>query len=88
MNEDDYDKHLYETILQQVIPTRTGLAYLQSTVPVWMSAVNSSAPTRRELVYRKDWTGGDSFLDYKKGGSKYYDASKLFKEEDTRKSEL
>lgn len=77
-NDADYDKHLYETVLQQVIPTRTGLTYLRSTVPVWMSAINSSTPVNRKLVYQKEWTEDDHYTHYRKGGLKHYDVSSLY----------
>jgi len=68
--------HVFTTILQQVIPTRTGLNGIVSTVPVWMSAVNKAAPARKldsrfipEI--RKDWKKEDHWDHYKPGGKKY-----------------
>jgi len=70
------DPHIFTSILQQVIPTRTGLNGIVSTVPVWMSAVNKAAPARKldskqipEI--RKQWSKDDHWKEYKVGGSKY-----------------
>ena len=76
-NDPDFDTHLYESVLQQVIPTRTGLTHLRSTVPVWMSAFNFTEPQKRQLVYRKDWTEDDHWSHYHKGGHKHYEVEPL-----------
>eukprot|EP00605_Chrysophyceae_sp_TOSAG23-4_P000855 GSChrysophyteH1.ASY1.ANO1.946.1 assembled CDS len=68
----------FTSILQQIIPTRTGLRGIGSIVPVWMSAVNHSAPTRRlvEKAVRKDWSSEDHWTHYVKGGEKHREFSK------------
>lgn len=78
-NKDDenYDKHLYETIVQLVIPTRTGLTSLASTVPVWMSAINYTAPEKKPVVYRKEWDEEDHWEHYKEGGKRWYPTTSL-----------
>jgi hypothetical protein len=70
------DPHRHTTVLQQVIPTRTGLHGIKSTVPVWMSAVNHTEPearkrTLRDHVYTKEWSDEDHWQDYKPGGKNY-----------------
>jgi len=72
MMDDELDPYKYVSLIQQVIPTRTGLFELQSTVPVWMSAINNSAPQKPELVYNKEWTEDDHPSMYVRGGSKWY----------------
>lgn len=58
------DPYKYTSLLQEVIPTRTGLHGLKSTVPVWMSALNHTAPKKEEHVYRKAWTEDDHWTMY------------------------
>jgi hypothetical protein len=63
----------FTSIIQQIIPTRTGLRGIKSTVPVWMSAINKNTP-RRKLVEHpviKEWSEDDHWTHYKPGGSKY-----------------
>ena len=38
------NSHRHEVIIQQIVPTRTGLNGIKSTSTVWMSAINNSAP--------------------------------------------
>lgn len=38
------DSHRHEVVIQQIVPTRTGLSEIKSTCTVWMSAINNSAP--------------------------------------------
>ena len=38
------DSHRHEVIIQQIVPTRTGLDGIKSSSTVWMSAINNSAP--------------------------------------------
>ena len=50
------DPYRYTTIIQQIMPTRTGMYELGSTVPVWMSALNHTLPDndkRTSHVIRK-----------------------------------
>lgn len=77
-HEDENDPHRHETIIQEVVPTRTGLYGIRSTVPVWMSAVNHTRPERKESkrrlrdqVYQKEWDDADHWDDYKPGGKNY-----------------
>lgn len=67
------DPRRFTTILQQVVPTRTGLKGITSTVPVWLSAVSRSKPRRQlqEKAVVKEWTEDDHWDMYKPGGSKH-----------------
>jgi len=70
------DPHVFTSILQQVIPIRTGLNGIVSTVPVWMSAVNKAAPARKSdprfvPEIRKEWTDEDHWTRYQVGSDKY-----------------
>ena len=38
------DLHPFEVVLQEIIPTRTGLEGVKSTSAVWMSAINKTSP--------------------------------------------
>jgi len=53
------DRNRYKNIIQEVIPTRTGLDILRSTVTVWMSHVNATAVKKKKHVYRRLWTPED-----------------------------
>ena len=46
-------KHKYTTIIQSVIPTRTGLNAVVSNAVVWLSAVNHTAPTLKQRIFRQ-----------------------------------
>jgi hypothetical protein len=46
-------KYKYTTIIQSVIPTRTGLNAVVSNAVVWLSAVNHTAPTLKQRVFRQ-----------------------------------
>jgi hypothetical protein len=63
----------FTSILQKIIPTRTGLAGISSHVPVWMSAVNQKKPRRlvAEKGVKKEWSEDDHWSHYKPGGSKH-----------------
>jgi hypothetical protein len=71
----------YKTILQQVIPTRTGLHGITSKVPVLLSSVNYQKPTsvntKRKLNIEltkgihKPWSKDDHWNMYKPGGIKH-----------------
>ena len=67
------DSRAFTSILQQIVPTRTGLHGIISTVPVWMSAVNRASPKRRVLeeAVEKPWTDDDHWDHYKPNGHKY-----------------
>ena len=65
------EAHMYKSMLQHVIPTRTGLEGLVSIVPVWMSAVNATAPRESPDVYVKEWSEDDHWDHYKLGGAKH-----------------
>lgn len=49
----------YQNIIQQIIPTRTGLQHLKSTAVVWMSKVNHTRPIKIPDIYRKPWSAND-----------------------------
>jgi len=46
-------KHKYTTIVQSIVPTRTGLNALVSNAVVWLSAVNDTIPTMKQRVFRR-----------------------------------
>lgn len=75
-HDDPEDPHRHTSVLQQVIPTRTGLFGIKSTVPVWMSAINRTEPEPkkrrlRDYVYREEWSDQDHPDHYKPGGHRY-----------------
>ena len=49
-------KHESTVILQEIIPTRTGLSAIQSSTVVWLSAVNGSAPSvfAPQIIYQQE----------------------------------
>ena len=49
-------KHESSVILQEIIPTRTGLGAIQSSTVVWLSAVNGSAPSifSPEIIFQQE----------------------------------
>lgn len=61
-DEDDPYKH--GVIIQQIIPTRTGLSGIKSTAVVWLSAVNLSEPVVPPYIIRKEWTDDDHWSNY------------------------
>ncbi len=77
------DPYRYTTIIQQILPTRTGMYDIGSTVPVWMSAVNHTVPEKKPQshILRKEWTVDDHWDDYKPGGKKYVKYTKRDLEE-------
>jgi hypothetical protein len=62
------DPHRFTTIVQQTLPTRTGLDALKSTAAVWLSLVNSTAPTVPPRMYQKEWTEEDHWSMYTTAG--------------------
>lgn len=52
------------SVVQTVVPVRTGYGALRSSHVVWLSAVNGQAPARPALVYRKAWTIDDHWSHY------------------------
>ena len=60
--DSEEDRNRYKNIIQEVIPTRTGLDYLKSTVTVWMSHVNATAVKKKNHVYRRMWTEEDPYF--------------------------
>ena len=44
------ENHQLETIIQSVVPTRTGLGPIKSTSAVWMSARNGTELTKPKLL--------------------------------------
>ena len=53
------DRNRFKNIMQEVIPTRTGLDSLKSSVAVWMSHVNATIVKKKKHVYRRLWTPED-----------------------------
>lgn len=58
------DVHRHETVIRQVIPTRTGLGNIKSTAAVWLMGTNFSAPTIPEWGVQKPWTEDDHWSHY------------------------
>lgn len=58
------NKHLHETVVRQVIPTRTGLNNIKSTGAVWLWLRNGTQVTKEEFVIRKEWTVEDNWTHY------------------------
>jgi hypothetical protein len=56
--------HRHETVVRQVIPTRTGLNNIKSTGAVWLMLTNFSAPKIVEAVIQKEWTEDDHWTHY------------------------
>jgi hypothetical protein len=53
------NRHIHESVIQHVVPTRTGLDELKSSVVVWMSQVNGSNVERQWDVVEREWTDED-----------------------------
>ena len=68
------DPYRHVSIIQDVVPTRTGLDLVKSSVVVWMTAVNDTLVKRTPEVYSKPWTEDDHWRDYMPGGSKYVES--------------
>jgi hypothetical protein len=58
------DPHRHETIVRQVVPTRTGLSGIKSTGAVWLAAVNGTVPEIPPPMVRKMWTSEDHWTHY------------------------
>lgn len=56
--EDADDPYLNWAVLQLVVPTRTGLSGIESSVTVWLAAVNGTAPVKPREYYRKSEVEG------------------------------
>ena len=54
----------YVSIIQQVVPTRTGLDALKSSVVVWASQMNSQELEPTPAVVRKEWSSSDHWTHY------------------------
>lgn len=61
--------HRHETVIRQVIPTRTGMKNIKSTAAVWLMSTNMTAPTIPEVGVFKAWTEDDHWSHYKEGGA-------------------
>eukprot|EP01038_Epipyxis_sp_PR26KG_P010495 gene10495-14106_t len=55
----DQNKYKYTSIIQSIIPTRTGLDDIKSIAAVWLSAINGTEPTRPSTVYQQAWDETD-----------------------------
>jgi hypothetical protein len=51
--------HKHEVVIQQVVPTRTGLDPIKSSVTVWLTAVNGSQPLLPPRIARHREEGFD-----------------------------
>lgn len=58
------DAHHHETVVRQVIPTRTGLGNIKSTASVWLMATNFTKPRIAESAVKKEWTEDDHWTHY------------------------
>lgn len=58
------NKHLHETVVRQIIPTRTGLNNIKSTGAVWLWTTNGTVSMKEEMVIRKEWTKDDNWTHY------------------------
>ena len=63
--------HRHTSLLQQVIPTRTGMNELKSVAAVWLSAVNGSDPSPLvpPAMYQKAWTQEDHWKNFSTSSS-------------------
>lgn len=57
------DPFRYVSLLQQIIPTRTGLNDIRSTSAVWLSSINGTEPIP-PTAYKRDWTEEDHWTSY------------------------
>ena len=55
-------KHNYTTIVQEIVPTRTGLNGVKSSAAVWLSAVNFTEPQPPQVIYEKEWDDDELLL--------------------------
>lgn len=58
------DPYKHSVVIQEVVPTRTGLDGLKSSATVWLSALNYSEPSRPPKIIRKEWSSEDHWSDY------------------------
>lgn len=58
------DPHKHETVIRQVIPTRTGLGNIKSTAAVWLMSTNFTKPMIPERAVKKEWTEDDHWTHY------------------------
>jgi hypothetical protein len=58
------DPHRHETVIRQIIPTRTGLNNIKSTASVWLMWTNFTSPTLPEVAVKKAWTEDDHWTHY------------------------
>lgn len=56
------DPNAYTNIIQEVVPTRTGLNEVRSKVAVWLSSTNLTEPEVPSFVSAKEWTAEDRDL--------------------------
>lgn len=49
------DPHLHRVLLQEILPTRTGLDALKSSVTVWLTSVDDIPPHLIDFVSSEDW---------------------------------
>lgn len=51
-NENMTNSRTFEVILQEILPTRTGLNGIKSSAVVWLSAINGSAPSTAPPIFQ------------------------------------
>ncbi len=54
----------HKVIIQDVLPTRTGIDRIKSSVAVWLSAVNGTEPTIPLQIFKRMWTPDDHWTHY------------------------
>lgn len=58
------DPHRHETVVRQIIPTRTGLNNIKSTAAVWQIWTNYTPHVVAERAIKKPWTEDDHWTHY------------------------
>jgi hypothetical protein len=62
-NKASSNNYQYTNIIQEIVPTRTGLNYIKASSVVWLSKVNANDPHLSDanflasIVYKKEWNG-------------------------------
>jgi hypothetical protein len=56
----------YQNIIQEIVPTRTGMQHIKSSVVVWMTHINANKVVRPEHTWyvKKKWTKDDHWSHY------------------------
>ena len=62
--EDSDDPLKHVVVVQEIVPTRTGLDNIKSSATVWLSAINFTEPFRPPTIIKKEWTSDDHWSHY------------------------